>query len=61
MKPGEERADAQCAGSRVRCLASGGKVFFYRYRTRVWLQKWAEHLEALTTSNVVPLLATRAA
>ena len=23
MKPGKERADAQCAGLRVRCLASG--------------------------------------
>jgi integrase len=34
MKPGEERADAQCAGLRVRCLGSGGKVFFYRYRAR---------------------------
>ena len=34
MKPGEERADAQCAGLRVRCLASGQKVFFYRYRGR---------------------------
>ena len=34
MKPGEERGDAQCAGLRVRCLASGQKVFFYRYRAR---------------------------
>lgn len=34
MKPGEERADAQCAGLRVRCLASGQKIFFYRYRGR---------------------------
>ncbi|MBI3916075.1 MAG: tyrosine-type recombinase/integrase [Betaproteobacteria bacterium] len=34
MKPGEERADVQCAGLRVRCLGSGGKVFFYRYRGR---------------------------
>lgn len=34
MKPGEERGDAQCAGLRVRCLASGQKVFFYRYRGR---------------------------
>jgi integrase len=34
MKAGEERADAQCAGLRVRCLASGQKVFFYRYRGR---------------------------
>ncbi|MGB5081787.1 MAG: hypothetical protein WBO23_13705 [Burkholderiales bacterium] len=32
MKPGEERGDAQCAGLRVRCPASGLKVFFYRYR-----------------------------
>jgi integrase len=32
MQPGEERADAQCAGLRVRCLASGRRVFFYRYR-----------------------------
>ncbi len=34
MKPGEERGDGQCAGLRVRCLASGQKVFFYRYRGR---------------------------
>jgi integrase len=34
MKPGEERGDALCAGLRVRCLASGQKVFFYRYRGR---------------------------
>lgn len=34
MRAGEERGDAQCAGLRVRCLASGLKVFFYRYRSR---------------------------
>lgn len=34
MQAGEERGDAQCAGLRVRCLASGQKVFFYRYRAR---------------------------
>lgn len=34
MKPGEERADAQCAGLRVRCSAAGRKIFFYRYRGR---------------------------
>jgi integrase len=34
MQPGEERADAQCRGLRVRCLASGKKVFFYRYRSK---------------------------
>ncbi|MBM3357768.1 MAG: DUF4102 domain-containing protein [Betaproteobacteria bacterium] len=34
MKPDEERADAQCAGLRVRCSASGRKIFFYRYRSR---------------------------
>src|SRR5712692_4775965 len=34
MRAGEERGDAQCAGLRVRCLASGQKVFFYRYRAR---------------------------
>ena len=34
MKPGEERADAQCAGLRVRCSDTGRKVFFYRYRGR---------------------------
>ena len=28
MKPGEERADAQCAGLRVRCSAAGRKIFF---------------------------------
>ncbi|HZM47414.1 MAG TPA: tyrosine-type recombinase/integrase [Burkholderiales bacterium] len=32
MKPGEERADAQCAGLRVRCSTAGRKIFFYRYR-----------------------------
>ncbi len=32
MQAGEERGDAQCAGLRVRCLASGLKVFFYRCR-----------------------------
>ncbi len=120
MKPGEERADAQCAGLRVRCLDSGGKVFFYRYRARggdkpaqdpmiegscivhdlrrtvatalaklgcsrvvqdrilnhvdrsvsaiydqhryddearAWVQKWADHLQALTARNLVPLRA----
>jgi Arm domain-containing DNA-binding protein len=34
MQAGEERGDALCAGLRVRCLASGQKVFFYRYRGR---------------------------
>jgi integrase len=34
MQAGEQRGDAQCAGLRVRCLASGLKVFFYRYRSR---------------------------
>ena len=34
MKSGEERGDAQCAGLRVRCSASGKKVFFYRYRSK---------------------------
>lgn len=34
MKPGEERGDALCAGLRVRCLTSGQKAFFYRYRAR---------------------------
>lgn len=34
MQPGEERGDAQCAGLRVRCSASGKKVFFYRYRSK---------------------------
>jgi integrase len=32
LAPGEERGDAQCRGLRVRGLASGKKVFFYRYR-----------------------------
>lgn len=32
MEPGEERGDAQCPGLRVRCSATGKKVFFYRYR-----------------------------
>jgi integrase len=107
MQAGEERGDAQCAGLRVRCLASGQKVFFYvpwsvhdlrrtvatglaklgcprvvqdrivnhvdtsvsaiydrhhyNAEARDWLQKWADHVEALTVSNVVPLPATRAA
>lgn len=34
MEPGEERGDAQCPGLRVRCAASGKKVFFYRYRSK---------------------------
>ena len=34
LKPGEERADAQCAGLRVRCSAASRKIFFYRYRGR---------------------------
>ena len=34
MEPGEERADARCLGLRVRCLAGGNKVFFYRYRAQ---------------------------
>ena len=34
MQAGEERGDAQCAGLRVRCLGSGQKAFFYRYRAR---------------------------
>ena len=34
MQPGEERGDAQCPGLRVRCSASGRKVFFYRYRSK---------------------------
>jgi hypothetical protein len=33
MKPGGERADAKCAGLRVRCTSSA-RVFFYRYRAR---------------------------
>lgn len=33
LKPGDERADAQCAGLRVRCSAGGKRVFFYRYRS----------------------------
>ena len=32
MKPGDERADAKCAGLRVRCASA--RVFFYRYRAR---------------------------
>ena len=34
MEPGEERGDARCPGLRVRCLATGKKVFFYRYRAQ---------------------------
>jgi hypothetical protein len=31
----------------------------YRYdaEARAWLQKWADHLEGLTASNVAPLRA----
>jgi len=32
MSSGEELADSLCRGLRVRCLATGLKVFFYRYR-----------------------------
>ena len=34
MAPGEERGDAQAPGLRVRCSATGKKVFFYRYRSQ---------------------------
>ncbi|MGQ0543840.1 MAG: tyrosine-type recombinase/integrase [Betaproteobacteria bacterium] len=34
MAPGEERGDAQVPGLRVRCSATGKKVFFYRYRSQ---------------------------
>ena len=34
MTPGEERGDAQVPGLRVRCSATGKKVFFYRYRSQ---------------------------
>src|SRR3972149_5803504 len=34
MAPGEERADAQRPGLRVRCSAAGKRVFFYRYRSQ---------------------------
>jgi integrase len=35
----------------------------YRYdaEARAWLQKWADHMDALTTRNVVPLSNARAA
>jgi integrase len=33
----------------------------YDGEARTWLQKWADHMDALTTRNVVPLLAARAA
>jgi len=29
----------------------------YDAEARVWLQKWADYLDALTVSNVVPLRA----
>jgi hypothetical protein len=29
----------------------------YDAEARVWLQKWADHCDALTASNVVPLRA----
>ena len=32
MKSGHERGDSLCRGLRVRCLAGGAKIFFYRYR-----------------------------
>jgi integrase len=34
MKSGEERGDTLCRGLRVRCLVSGKRVFFYRYRAK---------------------------
>ena len=34
MAPGEERGDSQVPGLRVRCSATGKKVFFYRYRSQ---------------------------
>jgi hypothetical protein len=82
MTPGEEHGDAQVPGLRVRCSATGKKVFFYRYRSqdpalreitlgdvgpltlakaRAWLQKWADHMDALTTRNVVAISSARAA
>src|SRR5215831_7604681 len=32
MSSGEELADSQCRGLRVRCSKTGQKVFLYRYR-----------------------------
>jgi len=34
MAPGEERGDSQRPGLRVRCSATGKKVFLYRYRSQ---------------------------
>ncbi|MBF6571165.1 MAG: hypothetical protein IVW54_20060, partial [Candidatus Binataceae bacterium] len=33
----------------------------YNSEARAWLQKWADHMDALATRNVVPLSAARAA
>jgi integrase len=54
MQPGEERADGQCAGLRVRCLGSGKKVFFYRYRAR------DEALREIKLGEVGPLTLAKA-
>ncbi|MBI3529306.1 MAG: integrase arm-type DNA-binding domain-containing protein [Betaproteobacteria bacterium] len=54
MQPCEERADGQCAGLRVRCLASGKKVFFYRYRAR------DEALREIKLGEVGPLTLAKA-
>ena len=54
MQAGEERGDAQCAGLRVRCLASGQKVFFYRYRARDGA------LREIRLGEVGPLTLTKA-
>ena len=54
MQAGEERGDAQCAGLRVRCLASGLKVFFYRYRARDGA------LREIRLGEVGPLTLTKA-
>jgi hypothetical protein len=54
MQPGEERADGQCAGLRVRCLGSGKKVYFYRYRSR------DEALREIKLGEVGPLTLAKA-
>src|SRR6266480_44974 len=54
MQAGEERGDAQWAGLRVRCLALGQKVFFYRYRARDGA------LREIRLSEVGPLMLTKA-
>lgn len=54
MRPGEERGDPQVPGLRVRCSATGKKVFFYRYRAQ------GGALREILLGDVGPLTLARA-